>query len=105
VCEKQIGGVIGFHRIDWSNRTTSLGYWLGEAWQGEGRMTGAVRLLTEHALEAWELNRVEIRAAVDNRRSRAIPERLGFLEEATMREVERVGERHLDCVVYSAVSS
>jgi ribosomal-protein-serine acetyltransferase len=30
--------MIGFHRIDWSNRTASLGYWLGEAWQGEGRM-------------------------------------------------------------------
>lgn len=39
VCEAQIGGVVGFHRIDWSNRATSLGYWLGEAWQGDGRMT------------------------------------------------------------------
>jgi ribosomal-protein-serine acetyltransferase len=41
-------------------------------------MTAAVRLLVDHALTVWQLNRVEIRAAVENRRSRAIPKRLGF---------------------------
>ncbi len=25
-----LAGIIGFHKIDWSNRSTSLGYWLGE---------------------------------------------------------------------------
>ncbi|HEY2333416.1 MAG TPA: GNAT family protein [Solirubrobacterales bacterium] len=46
--------------------------------QGSGTMTAAVRLLVDHALTVWQLNRVEIRAAVENRRSRAIPKRLGF---------------------------
>jgi ribosomal-protein-serine acetyltransferase len=100
----ELAGVVGYHGVDWDNRRTSIGYWLSEAWQGRGTMTAAVRLLTEHALSAWELNRVEIRAAVENRRSRAIPERLGFREEATMRQVERVGDRQLDCVVYSMVA-
>jgi ribosomal-protein-serine acetyltransferase len=101
VCDDEIAGVIGYHSIDWTNRSTSLGYWLGEAHQGQGTMTAAVRLLTDHALTTWELHRVEIRAAVENRRSRAIPERLGFREEGTLRDAERVGERYLDCVVYS----
>ena len=38
-------------------------------------MTVAVRLLVDHALSTWDLNRVEIRAAVENHRSRAIPNR------------------------------
>ena len=50
------------------------------------------------------LNRVEIRAAPENRRSRAIPERLGFTEEGTLRQAERVGERYLDSAVYAMLA-
>jgi len=96
-----IAGMVGYHAVDWRNRSTSIGYWLAEDRQGRGTMTAAVRALVDHALIALQLNRVEIRAAVENRRSRAIPERLGFHEEGTLRQAERVGDRYLDCVVYS----
>ena len=68
-------------------------------------MTRAVATVVEHALSVWELNRIEIRAAVGNARSRAIPQRLGFREEGTLREAERVGDRYLDVVVYSMLGS
>jgi ribosomal-protein-serine acetyltransferase len=68
-------------------------------------MTAAVRTLVDHALSTWRLNRVEIRAAVENRRSRAIPVRLGFRQEGTLREVEKVGDRYLDCVLYSMLAA
>jgi ribosomal-protein-serine acetyltransferase len=103
--EGAIAGVAGFHAIDWANRTTSIGYWLAQPHQGRGIMTDVVRALTEHAFGAWKLERVEIRAAPGNRRSRAIPERLGFTEEGTLRAVERVGDRQLDNVVYSMLAS
>jgi ribosomal-protein-serine acetyltransferase len=99
-----IVGVAGFHGVDWANRTTSIGYWLGETHQGRGTMTGAVSALVDHAFGTWRLERVEIRAAPGNRRSRAIPERLGFTEEGTLRGVERVGDRQLDNVVYSVLA-
>jgi ribosomal-protein-serine acetyltransferase len=105
VCDGRIAGVIGYHGIDWNHRLTSVGYWLSEERQGRGTMTEAMRILTDHALSAWELNRVELRAAVENHRSRAILERLGFREEGTLREAERVGDRYLDCVVYSMLAS
>ena len=105
VRDDEIVGVIGYHGVDWRGRSTSIGYWLGEAHQGHGTMTEAVRALTEHALSVWELNRVEIRAAAENRRSRKIPERLGFREEGTLRGAERIGDRYLDCVVYSMIRS
>lgn len=97
-------GVIGYRGIDWRRRATSIGYWLGEEFQGRGTMTESVRTLVDHAIRIWELNRVEIRAAVENRRSRRIPERLGFREEGTLREAERVGNRALDSVVYSMLA-
>ena len=97
--------VVGYHGVSWANRSTSIGYWLAEDQQGRGTMTAAVRTLVDHALSIWRLNRVEIRAAVENRRSRATPERLGFHQEGTLRQAERVGDRYLDCVVYSMLAT
>ena len=94
----------GFHGVSWVHRSTELGYWLAESAQGRGTMTRAVSTLVDHAFSTWRLNRVAIRAAVDNRRSRAIPERLGFRREGVLRQVERVGGRFVDHVVYAILA-
>lgn len=105
VVRGEIAGVIGFHSVDWVNRSTSIGYWLARPHRGKGLMTASVRALTDHAISVWELNRVEIEAAVANARSRAIPERLGYREEGTLREAERVGDRYLDSVLYAVLAA
>lgn len=102
--EGEIVGVLGLHTIDWVNRNTSIGYWLAEGARGRGLMTGAVRALLDHAFHELELHRIEIHCAPENRRSRAIPERLGFREEACLRETELVGGRYLDSVVYGMLA-
>jgi ribosomal-protein-serine acetyltransferase len=68
-------------------------------------MTAAVGILVDHALSVWELYRVEIRVAVESRRSRAVAKRLGFREEGTLREAELVGDRFLDQVVYAKLAT
>jgi ribosomal-protein-serine acetyltransferase len=100
----RIAGVIGFHGVAWQHRSTSVGYWLAESAQGRGTMTRAVRALVDHAFLTWRLHRVEIRAAVDNTRSRAIPERLAFTQEGVAREAEQVGGRYVDLAVYSMLA-
>jgi ribosomal-protein-serine acetyltransferase len=105
VLGENLAGVIGYVDVDWGNRSTRIGYWLDEERQGGGIMTAAARLLVDHALTVWELNRVEILVAVENRRSRAIPERLGFQEEGTLRQYQLVGGRYLDCVSYSMLAA
>jgi ribosomal-protein-serine acetyltransferase len=102
--EGEIVGVAGFHSVNWAHRSTSIGYWLSEEHQGRGLMTRAVQALVDHAFGEWDLHRVEIRAAMQNRRSRAIPERLGFREEGVVREAERVGERYHDLAVYGLLA-
>jgi ribosomal-protein-serine acetyltransferase len=104
ICGDRIVGVAGYSSVDWDHNRTSIGYWLSEDCQGRGTMTAAVRALVEHAFEDWGLHRVEIRAAVDNHRSRAIPARLGFREEGTLREAERIGDRYLDTIIYSMLA-
>jgi ribosomal-protein-serine acetyltransferase len=103
VCDAEMAGVAGFVGVDWVNRSTGIGYWLAEDRQGQGTMTRAVAALVDYAFEVFELNRVEIRAAVENRRSRAIPERLGFRQEAVFRRSQAVGDRHLDMAIYSTL--
>jgi ribosomal-protein-serine acetyltransferase len=100
-----IVGMVGFHRVDWLNRQTSIGYWLARDEQGRGTMTAAVRALVDHAFGTWKLNRVTIEAAVENARSRGVPERLGFREEGVLRQAGRVGDRVLDHVVYGMVAA
>jgi len=99
-----IVGAIGFHRVDRVNSATSIGYWLAEDRQGRGTMTEAVRALTAHAFGSWGLNRVEIRVAVGNERSAAIPLRLGFTEEGVLRGAERHGDGYLDLRVFSMLA-
>lgn len=73
-----LAGVVGLHGVDWPNRCISIGYWLGSEFQGCGIMTRAVRAVVDLAFAKYQVNRVEIRAAFENHKSRAIPERLGF---------------------------
>jgi len=100
----RIAGSIGYNNIDWSNRKTDIGYWLGEDFQGRGLMTRSCRALVEHAFRELRLNRVEIYCAVDNVRSRRIPERLGFTVEGTHRQAEWVHDHFKDLVSYSMLA-
>lgn len=94
-------GVIGMQPIDWMGRTVEIGYWLGREFQGRGLVTECCRALVKHALIELGLNRVEIRCAVENTRSSAVPKRLGFTLEGVLRERAQLHGRSFDVEVYS----
>jgi len=100
----RIAGIVGHHQIDWRNRLTSLGYWVGEEFQARGLATAATRALVSHAFDQAQLNRVEIRCATGNDKSRAIPLRLGFREEGLLRETEWLYDHFVDHVVYAMLA-
>jgi ribosomal-protein-serine acetyltransferase len=100
----QLAGVIGLHYIDRANKKTSIGYWLGERFQGLGLMTKACKACIDYSFGELKLHRVEIRCAVENKRSRAIPERLGFTNEGTIREAEWLYDHFVDHVVYGMLA-
>jgi ribosomal-protein-serine acetyltransferase len=103
-CGDEFAGVIGTHKIIWLNRNVEIGYWIASKFQGKGIVTDACRALIEHAFDAWELNRVEIHCAPGNKKSCAIPERLGFELEGVLRKAQLIGGKYLDTNVYGLLA-
>jgi ribosomal-protein-serine acetyltransferase len=100
----ELAGVIGAGNIDWENRCTMIGYWLGENYQGKGLMTGACRSLVDYLFFDLKLHRVEIRCAIGNERSCAVPQRLGFTREGVLRQAQAYNDRYFDLEVYGLLA-
>lgn len=100
----ELAGVIGYHSINWTHKSTSIGYWLSKEYVGRGIMTKACRVFIDYALIDLKLNRVEIRCAENNYKSKAIPERLGFKTEGIIREAEWLYDHYVDHVIYGVLA-
>ena len=105
VLDGRIAGCAGFPIIDPYARAGIIGYWLAREHEGRGLVTRAVSALIDHGFGELGLHRVQISAATDNVRSRAVPERLGFTQEGVLREAELVGDEYQDLAVYGLLST
>lgn len=98
-------GVIGFHGFDRVNRVTSLGYWLSASSCGRGIMRQSVSACTTYAFRKQEMNRLYVRIATGNARSRRIPQALGFHQEGTQRQAEWLYDHFVDLEIYSILAA
>jgi ribosomal-protein-serine acetyltransferase len=94
-------GRLGLYNIDQTNKSASIGYWLDKQWLGKGIITRCSKAVIDEGFNHLHLNRIEIRAAVENYKSQAIPERLGFKKEGIIRQGEFVNNQFIDLYVYS----
>ena len=97
-------GNCGYHFWDFKQQKTEIGYWLAQSFTGKGIMTRTVKPLVDYAFNVLDLHRVEILCAVENKASCAIPERLGFTKEGTIRGGIRVNDEYQDCHVYAVLA-
>lgn len=99
--EGSIVGIVGHNTVDYANKVSYLGYWLGSEFSGLGIMTRAVARLIEYSFQQMGMNSIEIAAAKENFKSRAIPERLGFHHDGILREREWLYDHFVDHATYS----
>lgn len=98
-------GKIGLVYIDWIRGFGEIGYWIGQAQQGRGYVTRASRALIAYALGQLNLRRMLIRCAVENTRSRRIPERLGFEYEGKLTQRAVIRDQRVEEVLYSLTAA
>jgi len=92
---EKLMGSVGVVRFNKECRNCEIGYWLSKEATGQGIMTQAVGRLVNHLFQKKSMNRIEIKMATENLKSRQVPIRLGFTYEGTHRqELLLYGEFH-----------
>ncbi|SES66771.1 ribosomal-protein-serine acetyltransferase [Oceanobacillus limi] len=98
--KEELAGSVGYLYIDWKIGKTEIGYWLGDDFKGKGLALQAAKMMINHAFHDLDLNKVEIKVATNNNKSRAIPEKLGFQTEGIIRNDEFLNGVYHDRVIY-----
>jgi ribosomal-protein-serine acetyltransferase len=100
----QMAGGLLFFPLERLPRATEIGYWLGEGASGHGLMSRAARAILSLAFDELGLNRVALQVEVDNVRSCALAERLGFHLEGIRRQSGVNGDRLVDMAGYAMLA-
>ena len=83
------------------HRFANLGYWVRSSAAGRGVAPAAVRLLADWAFRETDLLRLEIVAAVGNRRSQRVAEKAGAIREGVLRDRLLLHGQPHDVVIYA----
>ncbi len=94
-------GRIGLHHLNLQNKNAAIGYWLTKKAEGKGIIIKSCKVLLTYGFQELGLRRIEIKAAVENVRSQAIPEKLNFVKEGILRQAEFVNGHFIDLYLYS----
>lgn len=103
--KNKLVALIGFVEIDKINKNAQIGYSLDEKFQGKGIMTKACKKILEYGFNELDLQRIEIRAAVSNQKSKAVIKRLNAVYEGVSRNYYLINGKFLDCEVYSVLKN
>jgi ribosomal-protein-serine acetyltransferase len=96
-------GACGLTHVDSAVGVANLGYWVRTKAAGQGIAPEAARRVVAWAFANTELERIEILAAVGNRRSQRVAEKIGAMREGVLRRRLAVFGRHHDAVIYSVI--
>ncbi len=97
---KQAVGRIGVYNIHQQNGIGEIGYWLISTAQSKGIITNCCKALIAYCFNTLNLNRIEIKCATQNTKSMSIPKRLGFTQEAILKEAELLYDYYVDLYLF-----
>ncbi len=98
-------GLIGQHEISWMHKYTSIGYWLDKDSNGNGIMQRSLKAIIDYSFNEQELNLITLAAAVENKKSRSVAEKLNFKFEGIARQREWLYDHYVDHAMYSLLKS
>ncbi len=98
----QFIGSTGLHRPNWNIPSLHIGYWIHKDYEGQGFVSESVNALTRYAFQMIKVNRLEIRCDSRNKRSLAVMKKLGFVEEALLKNDDRDQDNSLRDTIVTA---
>jgi ribosomal-protein-serine acetyltransferase len=98
-------GAIRMKNINHTDKSASVGYFIGERFQGKGIVTLSVSAIIEYCFHHLGLNRIELRCAATNVASMRVADRLGFSPEGVLRQAEFLDGAFADNHVYGLLRS
>jgi len=91
-----VGGIV------WgSSRTAQVGYWVDEAYAGQGVIPTVLAMAMDHCFFSVGLHRVEATIRPENQASRRVVEKLGFREEGLRRRSLHIDGAWRDHLCYA----
>jgi len=98
----QFAGQLTVGGIVWgSSRSAQVGYWIDQAFAGQGVIPTALAMALDHCFFAVGLHRVEATIRPENVASRRVVEKLGFREEGVRRRSLHIDGSWRDHVCYA----
>lgn len=97
-------GTCGYHAWAKDHFRAEIGYELARAYWGQGIMAEATEALLTFGFEQMALHRVEAMVLEGNRASARFLEKLGFQQEAVLRDYEFVQGRFRDVLLFALLS-
>jgi RimJ/RimL family protein N-acetyltransferase len=94
-------GGISINQLNVQHNFGNIGYWVRQSRQRQGVATRAVRIIAAYGFDRLQLTRLEIVAAVDNRASRGVAEKVGATFECVARNRLVVKGQPVAAAVYS----
>jgi ribosomal-protein-serine acetyltransferase len=96
-------GACGLSGIDSHAKFANLGYWVRNQATGRGVAAEAAKRVIDWAFTNTDIERIEIIAAVANRRSQRVAEKVGAVREGILRSRLCVFGEFQDAVIYSVI--
>lgn len=92
----ELVGLLDMNEPDSNKKEISIGYWISESHQGRGIVSRAVSCCIDYLFEEKKVERVIIKCATENHRSKAIAKRLGFRWDSVTLDAGQVNGRWVD---------
>ncbi len=99
--DRELIGACGFSNGQVIHRRAELGFWLLPAFWRTGVMSEALPVVLHHGFTDMNLHRVEAFVETDNKASRRLLHKLGFIHEGTMRDFEIKNGKFLSLEVWA----
>ena len=102
---RRIIGTIGFVTLESEHNKAEVGYTLSKRYWNQGLMTEALTKIMEFGFEKMRLNRIEARCIAENLQSIKVLQKVGMIEEGTLRQFLYMKKKFRDIKIFSILKS